>query len=591
MGIIYAISIIYLFITIILYKKSEEKISFLKFFSISIVCFLCWNTLICFIMSTIGIPISFISLSCVNIVLGSIFLFFIIKKKDIQKYSLELKNIIAVGIIAIVCIILTILNLGNKIEIKYVATDAAVHFAAAKDFYKNDALLDKVEDTDVSSQFMIAAYVNTGILFKLTAPIVGECNLYKIFILFDVFSMLLLAVLVYCAVEKVIKSNIKFILSLIMIVFFMIGYPLNSFVCGYVYLQLGLIIIATIINVLQYYCEEFDRKIIYSILSICNFTIFFTYCIFVPIVYIVEFIYLVVKEYKNNKKIISMKNIVLFSTIFLLPIICGVYYYVIPYLLSVKGEDAFIYLDGYIYRNCWSNFIFILPMALFCLKKKNDDTFVWKIFTSFLVLSMIILFTLVNKLNLSAYYYYKFNYILWYLLWYGAIYAINVTESKINKFLHFYLLIYVTFAIAAIGFKTIDITKETFDSDENYTNAFDIYCINRKIMFDFNIDYTIQELDLLEYIHDNIELDKQSNRILLIMDSRQEYWFWAFFNYKNRNDIQATITKKEVDKWNNNEYKYLLVLYESNYYNQYKGLISYKRLLKENEAGAVYINE
>ena len=588
--IVYIISVIYIFVTFILGEKSKEKISFLKFFMLSIVIFLCYNTFICFIMSNIGVPINLITLSIFNFAIGSIPLYQIIKNKTIQKYYFKLRNAVAVVAILIISVAFFIMNFGSEFEIKYIATDAAVHYAAARDFYKNDKLLDKVEDTIISKQFMTAAYINTGILFKVTEPVVGEINLYKVFILFDIFSIFMVGVLLYCAVEKIIKSYVHFLITMLMIGFFMIGYPFNSLICGYVYMQLGVIIIEAIIIAFQLLNEEVNKKYVYTMLLLFNYAIFFAYCIFLPVLYIVEFLYLIVKARKQDKKIFSKKNLLVFFTIFVIPIICGIFYYVIPYLTSVKTEDVFLNIEGYIYRNCWSNFIFFIPLVLMCLKKRNADTKFLLLFTVVLTLTMIAIFIAVSKFELSTYYYYKYNFVLWFVLWYGATYAINITEGKLNIALMAYILVYVAVASIAIECRNVDITKEIYDEDENIINAFDIYCVNKTIVMNAGIDYINPELELIEYIYNNIEINND-NKMLVISAPRQEWWFTAIFNYKNREDPQLVIPKEEILKWNNGDYKYLLLLYRNEYYEKYKNVIKYGELITENQYGAIYENK
>lgn len=589
--IIYLISTFLVFILFILLKKTEKTVSFIKFISINTVAFLCNNMLICFILSIAKIPITLITLAITNFCLAIILSCIIAKEKSVQKYYIKRKDVIAIIILLLIVMILSYINLGKNLDIKYITTDAVVHFTAAKDFYENDELLNYVDDTNISKGFMTGAYVNTGILFKVVEPLIREMDLYKLFIGFDIFLLFLMGILLYSAVEKIIEYNMKFIISMIMIIVFLMGYPLNSFIYGYVYLLLGIIIIGTIINLLQCYADEVNKKIVYVLLLLTNFGLFFSYCIFIPVVYIVEFIYINKKIHTQFKTIFKWKNVIITLIIFIIPIICGMFYFVIPHLVATANENNkfFINIEGYIYRNLWSNFILILPIALMCTKKKNDDTFIWTIFISLLIIFMAIYFIFINKLHLSTYYYYKYNYILWFLLWYGAIYSINTSERKYNTFLTIYVLAYIILAVICVISKRVEITKELFDNDENLTNAFDIYGINRTVIEKVEEDYNTEELELLQYIHENIEINK-TNNILLIANPRQECWFDAFFKYKNREDLQSWIQKSEIDKWNNKEYKYILILYKSFYYDTYKDYINNGNLIFQNDSGAIYIN-
>ena len=587
---LYIISAIFLLTTFILYKKNEEKISFIKFATISIVAFLAYNTLICFLIRLINIPITLQLLSVCNICIGVIFLTLIIKEKKIQKFCINKQDILAILVIMIITLILAYLNFGTELHIKYIMTDSANHFSAAREFYEKSTLVDNIQNDMVSGTFMAGAYTNTGILFKIVEPFIGEINLYKAFIVFDISMLALIGISLYNAIRKIITSKIRYILTLFMILFYMLGYPLNAMIYGYVYLQVGILIIITTINLLQYYNEKLNKKTFYGILALLNFGLFFTYCIFSPILYIVEFIYIMKKRYNENKKIITIKNIIICFILFAIPIIMGICYFVLPHLQFAQSEgEVFVNIEGYIYRNCFANFIFILPISLFCLRKKDDNTNIWFIFTVLLIIFMLIFFIAIAKLNLSTYYYYKYNFILWFLIWYGAIYAINITNKKTSIILGTYITIYMVLAVIVTVNSKVEITKEIFDADENITNTFDIYGINKTIIKDVQIDYVPEEMKLLEYIHDNINV--KENNILLIANPRQEFWFDGIFNYANRKNLESQIPISEVEKWNNKEYKYILVLYRSYYYEKYKEAINKGKLLFENSYGVIYVNE
>lgn len=369
------LSTIYVLVTFFLIKKSNQKINFLKFFTISIVTLLCYNMVVCLLFSVIKIPITLQALFVINILIATIQLIFIIKRKQIQKYSFRKMDAVAIIIILLTVLILAYFNFGKELDIKYIMTDASTHFMVAKDFYKSDTLLNYVEKFNISKGFMIGAYTNTGILFKVFAPFIGETNLYKIFILFDIFTFFLVGISIFNAIEKNIKTKLNFTITILMIMLFMCGYPYNSLIYGYVYLQLGILIITNIINVLQYYVENFDKKMLYYLLLLLNFGLFFSYCIFIPIVYTVEFVYIFYKNYKADKKIITLKNLAVIGIIFIIPIVCGLYYIIIPNIISINNNPeknkAYIFIEGYIYRNCWSNFILLLPIAVLCTKKKT----------------------------------------------------------------------------------------------------------------------------------------------------------------------------------------------------------------------------
>lgn len=589
--IVYILSVIILLILTILLKKSDKELNFVKSSSITIVCFLCYNTFVCWLFNILTIPITLLSLAILNYIISIVLIAVIIKKKEIQKYQTKVTNILSVVIIGIVTLTMTYLNFGAKLNIKYIMTDAAVHYKAAREFYQNDKLLNKTENTESSDQFMTGAYTNTGILFKIFAPITGEVNLYKIFICFDIFCYFMTGLMLYNIIEKLIKDKLSYVLSMIFVIIFMLGYPLNSFIYGYVYLQLSIVIIGAIIALFQEMSEKINKVILGIALFLVNYGLFFTYCIFVPVLYLTEGLYFLIKQYKANKKIFSKENLLNIIITLVIPFILGIIYFAIPHLTS-SSDGIFLSIEGYIYRNCWSNFLLILPLALICFKIKNDDTLIYKIMFISLIAIMLILMIAIFGLNFSTYYYFKYNFVLWFSLWYGVIYSIN-TFLEVKDFkaaIIAYTIIYVAAMIFTTCYKAVPITKETWDNDENITNAFDIYGINKTVINDVAIDLTQEEMKLLQYVYD--EIDVHSNKILILGNPRQEYWFDGIFTYRNRQNMESVIPIEHVAQWNDNkEFKYLLVFYRSYAYGQYQDEIVEKTVLYENESGIIYVNE
>ncbi len=90
MGIVYGISVIVLIIAFILIKKTDKKLNIISFTSLSIVLMLCYNAVICYVLTFFKIPNTLTILSAINYIITVIIFLFIIKKKKIQKYQFDL---------------------------------------------------------------------------------------------------------------------------------------------------------------------------------------------------------------------------------------------------------------------------------------------------------------------------------------------------------------------------------------------------------------------------------------------------------------------------------------------------------------------
>ena len=238
----------------------------------------------------------------------------------------------------------------------------------------------------------------------------------------------------------------------------------------------------------------------------------------------------------------------------------------------------------------WSNFILILPIALTCVRIKNDDISIWKIFMLVLISFMIIFVVCIFTFDLGTYYYFKFNFILWFFIWYGVLYSLNYNDNKyINIIISIWISAYLILAMIVTFNYDKDIEKSNEIKGEDITSAFDIYGINKEIINEVIIDYNNEELELLQYVHDNIDLKKDN--IFIIANDRQEVWFDGIFNYKNRINLQSAISLDDVIRWINKEYKYALVFYRSIYYKNCTYMINTGRVLIQNDSGYILINE
>ncbi len=90
MGIVYGISAVILIVVFILIKKTDKKLNIISFTSLSIVLMLCYNTVICYVLTFFKIPNTLTILSTINYIITAIIFWFIIKKKKIQKYQFDL---------------------------------------------------------------------------------------------------------------------------------------------------------------------------------------------------------------------------------------------------------------------------------------------------------------------------------------------------------------------------------------------------------------------------------------------------------------------------------------------------------------------
>ena len=141
MGIIYLISVIILFFAYMILQKTKEKIDILKHIAIACVLLFCYNTFICYVLTFFTISITLLKLSVINIIFSAIIFIYIIKTKKTQTYKIEKMDFIYILILGIASLLVSYINFGFPIQIKYETGDPSVHYLTSQMFAESDALL------------------------------------------------------------------------------------------------------------------------------------------------------------------------------------------------------------------------------------------------------------------------------------------------------------------------------------------------------------------------------------------------------------------------------------------------------------------
>lgn len=476
MNIIYAITILVIYILFMLLHKSEKKQNLIAWLAISAIMVLCYNILICLICTFIGVLCTLGNLSICNIITIMILLTILFKSKKIQKFYTKVSDLIYSILLLILVIFIAYKQYGSPFNIKYYITDGSTHYFFAQQFYENSTLLyNEITDDFLgmySSSFRLpGAYINEGILFKVFDNIILKTD---IFILFDLFILYLSGILFFYLLNTYARENKKlYVLAMIFAIIYMLGYQLNSMLYGYVYLSLALVMIISFLLVISNYeKEEISNKIALPILSLLSFGIFFSYAYFIPIIYVGIIINIIIKSIKNKQKIFSSKNVILLIYLIIIPAILGLSYFIIfPLVSKMKTEISSIGVDGGIYENYITNylpFIIIFTISIIFSIKNKDKCEKNNYSTVYLVLSIIfaIILFIGKKLGIvSTYYFFKAYYIIWLFSIYNFYIAISYILTNKNKILKIFTYIYVIIYMIMIIISTIVLKKNIWIND------------------------------------------------------------------------------------------------------------------------------
>ena len=571
MSIIYIFSTLLLIVSFIVIKKSDKKQNILFWIIMSTALLLSYNILVCGILSLICIKNTMISLSIINFIITLILGIITYKKKNIQKYYIKIKDVICLVILFITVCIVGYKHFGNPISIKYETTDPAIHFSATKDFYER-----KNMPTIKEGMMMPSAYVNTGIGMLVSSDFMIEENFHVVYVLFDLFILYLLAAVFYIGIIRDSNSKIKTIITLIFALIFIMGYPLNSMIFGFAYLSVGLLFVLSLLV-----CSRFVKNKELNMLTYCilffaiNFGIFFSYYLFVPVIYVAFGLYMLIDMIKNRKNnniisLITKENIFkVFSTL-LLPTILGFAYFVLPGLIqSGKTIVEHIIAEGYIYRDLYSNFVFFIPLTLFYLfynikNKKNSFSTILMI-----VSSLFTVYLLKKGLagEASSYYYYKMYYLLWAIVLYIVAKAcFKIINKGLSTYICGYIITYILIITLSInGFdKKISDINILFNPNNHLAAYTDIYMFNlQKIKEDKNI-YSINQI---RAIQDLIKKADNKSQIQINGDALKMLWAKDLYKITDTDDIHQLVIPIEIEQsiqeWLKNDKKRYLIYFDT----------------------------
>ena len=578
MNFLYIISIIILFALACMVKKSEKKLEIIPISIILILCILVYQALVCWLFSEINISINMLTISICNIVFSAIFTL-IILKKGFQKYSITKRDSIVTLLLLLVVAGIVYKDIGMIENIRYFSTDASIHYIAAKEFYQNDKMLNKTENTETAKEMMPIAYVNIGMLFKAFEPIVGEMNFYKIFLLFDIIIFYFSALIFYFTIKSKIENKYHIIFAVFISVVYLIGYPLNNLLNGFIYLGVGCLIANSVLW-LMLSKEELTVNSKRIILLLLNMGIIFSYALFAPIIYLSAFLYNGYCNYKENKKILTKQFLIDTIIEFIIPGMLGIVYLLLPDVSKLK----IITNDGYIYKNLFSNVIFFIPFVIYFYFKKIKDkniNYIIFYFTT-LILYMIVLFIGLKVNIVSSYYFYKNAYLLWSILlisfYFGIIEFIKIYSK--------YKTIPIAYIVVYIAILTICVVTQ-----KHILSIYDIF-ENNISLIKANENLTRDDIEILKYVYDNDLLSKTENNTLFIGDFMQEAWIRSIFAYRNRYPLEKANHLEYLEKWNNNETEYLVCFENSNTYKNIKRRIDFKdkKVIFETENAKIYEN-
>ena len=147
MGIFYIFTVILLYITFVLMRKSTEKINLICWLILSAITYLGYNIGICMIFGALNITTNLLFLSIINLLFTILFLFKIYKNKGIQEYEIRKRDILAIAIcIGIIGYMCKTQIRPFDLTVANASVDVSMHYSAATNFADNMKILAKIDN-------------------------------------------------------------------------------------------------------------------------------------------------------------------------------------------------------------------------------------------------------------------------------------------------------------------------------------------------------------------------------------------------------------------------------------------------------------
>lgn len=559
-------------------KKSEKRLYGITWGAISIIAVTCFQVFTASILNLIHIPVNIISIGIFNLLPAVWMWYRIIKKQEKQKYQYDWSDAAMMLLLAAVVGMFAYQRYGFTLDIHYLTIDPAAHLKSA---------MDVVNGQRVDSMFY--ASLNNALGIELLGIFAGTGAYYKIFVLEDILHLFLAGWMFWGAIRRYCRDNFLKIAGIIMTIIYLLAYPLNSTIFGFVYLGMGVTIIACLITLTDEFIREALNKWFNIVLiSLGCLGIFECYVLFMPVTYFAILACVLVKQYQK-KLLFSMDTVITGLSIFLVPCIIGLLY---TYLGIFGGETTVgsaIANEGAIYRDLYSNFVFIMPLAMYgywsMLKEKKNRLL--SFITPFLLIFIFSLFLKGMMGQVSSYYFYKNYYFLWCLVFILAVQGIAHIEKNTRGFL-----------VCCFGMWLFVAGMFEFQMESRIQNKNSLYSVSAKAasyldIYSFNNDglrvpkYPGEKILLYQYALSEL-LEKQDEEVVPLAGYWEDsYWMEAItsqrmngFDYWNIGDELFFENLEE-------RAEYVIVLTDSEFYAAYQEYFDSMERIYENAYGFI----
>lgn len=549
---------------------------------VSLVMIICAQGLVGFICEIASIRVNLIVVTLTDIGLIALALTCKIFLK-VKPLPISCKqDTVAIIVISVVCIAFALWHRFPDVPIQYSTSDPSVHLWKSTLIVKNGVL---------EGQFLYWYFLSFWIM--ATDCVLNIVDSYIVQNVVEVFMLIVSGYMMYLLISK---SDTLFqkIACISCASLYVLGYPFNSYVYGFGYLGLSVIIFSALLlflKVLAHGSADLKLPIIGVIMSLVG--VLFSYALFAPIAYLAAFVsILLMGKYTVGKRLIIA------SVVLGVPVFCGI---VQLYLLfgpdgaTASTLESAISAEGGIFSNLFTGFVPLVPFSLFfvvrCARKRNRDIIAISLV---MMVGYVACFFILGMLGtVSAYYYFKLYFLLWLLMFVSFADGLNMLFERSLSFSLSYCLVWLLVLCYAVsGFdETIHFEHERFNkvpaAQYLVPVYYDNFCTTKAL------DPFDQEPSFLELAKESLKYaNEQGNAPFAVGMYLDMYWY----NALTRSDGLIQYWNETDDEFINEmrKHKYLTFInYDGAPQNYTLSHSDYRDILKDLQDGdaAIFSND
>ena len=535
-ALLYIASFIFAVSMLIVYPKKSEKVNFIVDALFSYVSVLCVTSVLAFGLNLFKIPINLFSMSGLFVASGIVAGLGAIIKKKMQHHYLRKNDVIAVIILILVVGIFSLSIFTPYIHANYFnPVDPYNHFLYAMSIVRSESL---------SGMFFNPLY--NGMFIELFAWAMPQSWLYKAFILSDIYHIVLELLFFYAVLLVVTKHKVKKYTLLGISLLYWCSFLLFSFLWGFVYWSMAVMLAEYICIILKLYVEkEKSTKALLGFIIAGLFAVTMCYVEFTPgivLTVLVAMIYNYVKDKAIKWNIKYVKYGIAAACISAILALAGYYF-----VFYSRGLGLLEALQMGEQQNIGLELVLMFPLIMYIMVKRIQEhmrlTTLQLAYLANVFLQIV--FTILSICHVISTYYLQKTYFILFFLSIIVILEQNTIWTKRNiEYIRLYSVVVLGFLIFSYDGKnssTFSLQQSTVIQNLNVLTKYDFH---EGVLSDNGKIY------LMQYAMEELSNDGKVVPLIASTASKRGICSWIEATYDTRSfiwleDVQCTNERME----------------------------------------------